>query len=220
MIRKIAAADLLPGMYVVDLHCSWLRHNQWRTRFRVRDAAHVQSIIGGGVTEVSIDTLRGNDLPEAPVARLNRVERELRSLTEIKAAMPRKVSLGEERRRATRLLKEAGNTVTDLMLAAQGGRLVDAARLEPIVQRMLESVQRNPDALVPLARLKEMDRYASEHAVATSALIIALGRQQGLSDPELEKMALGSLVKDIGLAAIDRRVTEKQASEALGHACW
>ncbi len=210
MIRKIAAVDLLPGMFVVDVHCSWFKHNLWRTRFLVRDAEHAASILAGGVTEVSIDTGRGIDVPVKSIVRINEIERELRSLTEIKAALPRTVSLGEERRRAGRLLKETGSTVLDLMHAAQSGRVVDAGRLEPFVGRMIESVLRNPDALVPLARLKQMDAYATEHAVASAALTVALGKQQGLSDPELEKMALGSLVKDIGHAALDRRLTEKQ----------
>ncbi|MDP3439671.1 MAG: HD-GYP domain-containing protein, partial [Azonexus sp.] len=73
----------------------------------------------------------------------------------------------------------------------------------------IESVLRNPDALAPLARLKRMDAYATEHAVATAALIIALGRQQEMSQPELEKMVLGTLLKDIGQAAIDARLITK-----------
>lgn len=209
MIRRISVADLLPGMFVVDVHQSWLEHNLWRTRFLVQDADHVERVRQAGVREVSIDTERGIDVPPPPMVRIQAVERELRSLAEIKAAQPRKVSLGEERRRATRLLQETNATVLDLMNAAQGGREVDPGRLEPFVQRMIESVRRNPDALVPLARLKQMDAYATEHAVATAALTIALGQQQGFVEPELETMALGSLVKDIGLAALDGRVVDK-----------
>lgn len=210
MIRKIPIGELRPGMRVVDVHCSWFRHNLWRTRFTVRDADHVATIARAGVTEVSIDTEKGADLPARPEPQIRPIEREIRSLAQIKAALPRKVSLGEERRRATRLLKEAGDTVSELMAAAQVGLAVEAGRLEPCVQRMIESVARNPDALVPLARLKQMDSYASEHAVASAALIIALGKQLGVPEPEVEAMALGSLVKDIGLAAVDRRLTQKQ----------
>lgn len=211
MIRKIAIGELLPGMYVVDLHKHWLDHNLWRRRFVVRDAAHVAELLTQGITELSIDTERGRDVPEppSPIARINDVERKFMSLSERIRAQPRAVSLGEERRRAGRLLGEAGATVTDLMLAAQAGREVDAARLEPVVGKMIESVVRNPDALVPLARLKQMDRYATEHAVATASLIIALGHQQGLPAAELEKLALGTMVKDVGHAAIDARLISK-----------
>lgn len=209
MLRKISVHQLLPGMYVVDLHKRWLEHNIWQKRFAIRDEAHVQKLIAEGISEVSIDTEKGIDLPPSPVARINQLERRFQSLAERVKSESRQVSLGEERRRASRLLGEASGTVTDLMLAAQAGRDVDAARLEPIVGKMIESVIRNPDALVPLARLKQMDVYATEHAVATASLIIALGHQQGLAQPELEKLALGTLVKDVGQAAIDARLMTK-----------
>ena len=215
MIRKIAAKQLRPGMYVVDLHCRWLETTLWRTRFVVEDDEHVARIIEDGINEVSIDTARGIDLPLPPaasMARLNEVERRFKSMAELKAAIPHKVSLGEERRRAARLLPEATGTLTNLIASARAGITVDAGELEPLVHRMIESVMRNPDALVPLARLKQMDTYATEHAVATAALIIALGRQQGLGEPELEKLALGALIKDIGHAAIDAKLIAKPGS--------
>lgn len=209
MIRQIPVRDLLPGMYVVDLHKKWLDHSLWRQRFEVRDAVHVRRLVAEGIVKVSIDTNKGIDLPPLPVARGDEVEPKFVSLAERIKATPRQVSLGEERRRAGRLIIEASGTVTDLMLAARGGRTVDAARLEPVVSKMIESVIRNPDALAPLARLKQMGAYATEHAVATAALVIALGRQQAMPQPELEKLALGTLLKDIGQSAIDAKLITK-----------
>jgi HD-GYP domain-containing protein (c-di-GMP phosphodiesterase class II) len=212
MIRKISIDELLPGMYVVDLHKRWIDHSLWQSRFKVRDDAHVWKIREEGISEVSIDTAKGIDLPPSPIARINQIDLKLKSLAEIKAAIPRTVSLGEERRRAGRLLHEASGTVSGLMLSAKAGQNVDAAHLEPVVSKMIASVIRNPDALVPLARLKQFDAYGSEHAVATAALIIAFGRHQGLPEPEIEKLALGTMVKDIGHAAIDSRLTAKPGS--------
>ena len=209
MIRKISIDQLLPGMYVVDLHKRWLDHSIWIKRFKVRDDDHIWKLKDEGIVEVSIDTAKGIDLPPSPIARINAVEKRIRSLAEIKAEIPHTVSLGEERRRATKLLREASNTVSGLMLSAKAGLSVDAAQLEPVVSKMLESVTRNPDALAPLSRLKSEDTYASEHAVATAALIIAFGRQQGLPEPEIEKLALGTMVKDVGHAAIDARLITK-----------
>lgn len=207
VIRKIAIGELQPGMYVVDVHKPWLEHMLWRSRFPVRDLAHVTALVDGGITEVSIDTTRGPDIP-SPEPTTRRSLPEWSPMEKLRPA-PR-ISLGEERRRSARLLHDGSQLLDELTLAAQAGQRVDAARLEPVVSKMIESVIRNPDALVPLARLKQMDAYASEHAVATAALIIALGRQQGIAAPELEKMALGTMLKDIGLAAIDARLIGKQ----------
>jgi HD-GYP domain-containing protein (c-di-GMP phosphodiesterase class II) len=143
------------------------------------------------------------------VPRGDEVERHFLTRLERLKAKPATVSLGEERRRSARLIGEAANTVAELMLAARSGRDVDAARLEPVVLKMIESVLRNPDALAPLARLKRQDAYATEHAVATAALIISLGRQLAMPEAELEKLALGTMVKDIGQSAIDARLITK-----------
>lgn len=209
MIRQIPISELLPGMFVVNLHKPWLEHSIWRPRFAVQDEAQVRKLMVEGIAEVSIDTNRGIDLPPSPIARINEVQRKFVSLAERIKTAPRQVSLSEERRRAGRLIGEANSSVTDLMLAARAGRTVDAARLEPVVSKMIESVLRNPDALAPLARLKQMDAYATEHAVATAALIIALGQQQDMPQPELEKLALGTLLKDIGQSAMATKLMTK-----------
>ncbi|WP_162888551.1 HD-GYP domain-containing protein [Dechloromonas sp. HYN0024] len=216
MIRKIAIDQLLPDMYVVDLHKGWLDHSLWQSKFKVRDEAHVWKLKEDGISEVSIDTDKGIDLPPSPIARINQIDQRLKSLAEIRATTPHPVSLGEERRRAGRLMQEASGTVSSLMISARAGQKVDAAYLEPVVSKMIASVIRNPDALVPLARLKGMDSYANDHAVATAALIIAFGRHQGMAEPEIEKLALGTMVKDIGHSALDSRLTTKPGG--LSHA--
>jgi HD-GYP domain-containing protein (c-di-GMP phosphodiesterase class II) len=212
VIRQIPIRQLLPGMYVVDLHKHWLEHSFWRRRFFVRDEAQIGRLLEEGIVQVSIDTAKGIDLPPPaprPSVPDNLLVRTFLTRAERLRATPATVSLGEERRRASRLIIEASATVSDLMLAARAGREVDAARLEPVVSKMIESVSRNPDALAPLARLKQAATYATEHAVATAALIIAFGQKQGMAQPEIEKLALGTMLKDIGQAALDARLITK-----------
>jgi len=211
MIRKIPLRKLLPGMYVVDLHKRWFEHNIWQRHFMIRDEEHVRMLEEEGISEVSIDTEKGIDIPPKPpqIANINDVERRIMSLAERFKPGQRPVSLGEERRRAGRLLVEAGSALNELMLAVHAGQNVDAARLEPVVAKMIESVRRNPDGLVPLARIKQMGTYAAEHAVATAGLIIALAHQQQMPEPEIEKLALGTMLKDIGHSALDERLVTK-----------
>lgn len=213
MIRKIDIGQLVPGMYVVDLHKSWLDHGFWRSRFRVRDWNIIHRLQAAGIRQVSIDTGRGPDCDAAgPNARINAIERRLGRA----AAAPRRltptVSLGEERRRAAHLLAETRAATLDLMEAARHGGSVEPHRLEPVVSKMIASVRRNPDALVPLARLKQPDRYAGEHAVSTAALIAALGWHLDVREADIERLALGALVKDVGELALDAHWTEKQGA--------
>ncbi len=215
MIRKIPVHKLVPGMYVVDLHRSWLEHSFWRRRFPVRDEAMVRRLIEEGVTEVSIDTARGADLPAPPEPRLVMAASTFVSRGERLRGKPSTLSLGEERRRAALLLREANGTLRELMVDARLGRVVDIGRLEPFAERMIESVLRNPDALPPLSRLKLQGSYATEHALATTALVVALGRQQGLEQAELERLAMGTLLKDVGHAALDAKLVAKPGRLSL-----
>lgn len=218
MIRRISVSQLQVGMYVADLHCSWLNHRFWRNRFLVREQETIRRIAASGIREVSIDTTQGLDIasPAMAQARINEIERKFLSLAERIKSRPVPISLGEERRRATRLLNEANHTVLDLMELARMGAAVEAGRLEPIVHKMIESVRRNPDALVPLARLKQRDHYAGEHAVSTSALIVALGLHLGVPEAEVERLALGALVKDVGELALDSHLTSKPGALSAG----
>jgi len=215
VIRKIPVHKLVPGMYVVDLHRSWLEHSFWRRRFPVRDEAMVRRLIEEGVTEVSIDTARGADIPAPPEPRLVLAASTFVSRGERLRGKPSTLSLGEERRRAALLLREANGTLRELMVDARLGRVVDIGRLEPFAERMIESVLRNPDALPPLSRLKLQGSYATEHALATTALVVALGRQQGLEQAELERLAMGTLLKDVGHAALDAKLVSKPGRLSL-----
>jgi len=209
MIRKISVRELIPGMYVVNLHKPWLSHDIWRLHFMVKDQAAIQRLIDEGIVEVSIDTALGLDIPPS-LTRLHEVERKFLSLADRRIKVcPPLVSLGEERRRAAGLFRATSAIVSKLISAARRGYVVDTGPLEGMVLKMVQSISRNPDALVPLARLKQLDAYASEHAVATAALIVALARQQGVAEPEMEKLALGALVKDVGIASLDARLLAK-----------
>ncbi len=215
LIRKIGIGQLVPGMYVVDLHKSWLDHGFWRTRFRVRDWTVIRRLMAAGIKQVSIDTARGLDMdPDAgitPGARIQAVERTLTQRSGTARRAPIAVSLGEERRRATSLLAETRALTQELIETARHGGTVEPGRLEPVVAKMIASVRRNPDALVPLARLKHAD-YVGEHAVSTAALITALAWRLDIPEPQVERLALGALVKDVGAVALDARLGDKQGN--------
>ena len=65
---------------------------------------------------------------------------------------------------------------------ARLGRSVNVEGCLPLVNEIAASVQRNPGALVSLARLKTADEYTYMHSVAVCALMVAVGRQLGLDE--------------------------------------
>ena len=90
---------------------------------------------------------------------------------------------------------------------------------------VVQSVVRNPDAMVWLARLKDKDSYSYSHSVRASILAAVFGRHIGLPEDVLQNLATGALLMDIGMARLPRDVmirpeaslTREQQAEVRQH---
>jgi HD-GYP domain-containing protein (c-di-GMP phosphodiesterase class II) len=218
MIKRIGVDQLSPGMFVHDLGCGWLEHPFMRSKFRVDDEKTVRKIVEYGIRELDIDTDRGSDVRAAPdLTEVRReaertVEREFRGFAKLREErVARSISLDEERRRAGLVYQDGLLVVRDLMNASRIGRRVSPWQAEPVIDRIVESVSRHADALVPLGALKNADSYSVEHAIASASLMAAFGLNLGMTPDELHNLALGAVLQDIGMAAVPADVVEKQA---------
>jgi HD-GYP domain-containing protein (c-di-GMP phosphodiesterase class II) len=89
----------------------------------------------------------------------------------------------------------ASKTIFTQML--QSGRLdVDLAR--ETVTPMLDSMMRNPNALIWLSRMKQHDSYIFSHALNTSIWGLAFARHLGLDQDEIYEVGLGCMLFDVG----------------------
>jgi len=208
MIKKIRPEQLKPGMYIHDLNCGWLEHSFISNAFHVRDQATVDQIIEIGIRELYIDTLKGADVW---------VEREVKAEVEQRPPevaakpvdKPAVADLKNEAVRARRLHAEANKVVRLVMDDIRFGQKIQMDRVEPVIDSMMESVFRNQNALLPLARLKNLDDYTFEHAVGVSALLIVFGRVMKLPKETIKELALGGLLHDIGKVQIPDSILDK-----------
>nr|MBL8409866.1 HD-GYP domain-containing protein [Dechloromonas sp.] len=213
MIKQIRTDQLKPGMYIHDLNCGWLDHPFISNAFHVRDQATVEKIYDLGIREVYIDTLKGADVWEARTQQ--EVSADLdRRLQEIAAKQPEKpvtAALKDEVARARRLHGEANKIVRNMMDDIRLGQQIQVERVEPLVEGMVDSIFRNQDALLPLARLKNHDDYTFEHSVSVCALLVAFGRGMKLSREVIKEIAIGGLLHDVGKAKIPDSILNKPA---------
>lgn len=213
MIKQIRTDQLKPGMYIHDLNCGWLDHPFMSNAFHVRDQATVDKIYDLGIREIYIDTVKGADVWEARTQQ--EVSADLdRRLQEIAARQPEKpvtAELKEEVARARRLHGEANKVVRHMMEDIRLGQQIQIDRVEPLVEGMVDSIFRNQDALLPLARLKNHDDYTFEHSVSVCALLVAFGRGMKLSREVIKEIALGGLLHDVGKARIPDSILNKPA---------
>lgn len=213
-IKRVKVADLRPGMFVHDLNCGWLDHGFLRSRFLLQGVEPIQKMRAHGLEEVYIDTARGEDLPGAPTREeIERgLDHRLGASAEGGAALaPARVPQQEEAAVARRILGEAAGLVGNLLQDARLGKGVDPDRARPLVRAMRESIQRNPGALISLARIKAADTYTFQHSVSLSALMVSFSQALGLDEATVEEAGMGGLLHDVGKMRVPPEVLNKPA---------
>ena len=217
MLRKIPTPQLRIGMFVHEVPGSWLSHPFWRASFKVADARQVEQL-RQAVSHVVIDTDKGLDT-EAPAVPtyLDDVEVDMppegASVGDIDVSGPSDVlapaSFQDEVRRASKIVAQSRTAMRSMFQDVRMGKAVDAEHCLPLVADIADSVQRNPGAIVSLARLKTSDDYTFMHSVAVCALMVSLGRQLGLSEADCREAGLAGLVHDLGKALMPPDVLNK-----------
>src|SRR5574343_1528457 len=211
MIKQIRSEQLKPGMYIHDLNCGWLDHPFVSNAFAVLDQATVDKIVSLGIRELYIDTVKGADVWAArPQAEVNaELEKRLQEIAQKRAEKPVVIELKDEAARARRLHAEANKMARLVLNDIRLGQKIQIDRVEPLVDNMVESVFRHQDALLPMARLKNVDDYTFEHSVGVAALLIAFGRTLKLPKETIREIALGGLLHDIGKAHVPEAILNK-----------
>lgn len=74
---------------------------------------------------------------------------------------------------------------------------------------MVDSIERNPDALIWLTKLKQSDNEAYNHAMNVSVTIMALGNFMSLPKKQVKDLGMAGLLQDIGKAKIDTDLLHK-----------
>lgn len=85
----------------------------------------------------------------------------------------------------------------------------DLSRVGGLVQEMAAGVERNPDALLWLTRLKKTDQYSYDHAIDVSVHVMVFGRFLGLSSLLVEELGLAGLMQDVGKTQLDPEILSK-----------
>jgi HD-GYP domain-containing protein (c-di-GMP phosphodiesterase class II) len=211
MIKKIGIDELLPGMFIHDLNCGWLDHPFLKNSVRLKDAKTIDKIRALGICELYIDTERGIDAKYAPTQEeVNRLLHEkLENIALIVPDKPLTSGIKEESGRAQRLHSEANRVIRQMMEDIRFGQQPEIVRIEPLIESMVDSIFRNPNALLPLASLKSHDTYTFEHSVGVCTLMVAFGRQLEFERAQIHQLALGALLHDVGKSCIADEILNK-----------
>lgn len=103
---------------------------------------------------------------------------------------------------SARLLDHLSERTSDLLGKLRRGEAVSQAEIDEVVEPVVRSLIRNPDAYFWLESLRSRHHYTYTHAVNCCALAAAFGRHLGFDDREVKSLATGALLLDIGMGAV------------------
>jgi HD-GYP domain-containing protein (c-di-GMP phosphodiesterase class II) len=210
--KKVSTLYLKEGMYVAGLDRPWLDTPFLMQGFIIQDPDEIM-LLKKYCEHVFIDTDKGVDaeqyIHEAQKLKSHeRIEQCLVDNTKLVDYVDTKTST-EEMPVARMAIDEASNRVVTLMESVKSGKTVDVKQVKGVVEPILESIIRNPEALMWLTQMRHKDSYTYSHSVDNCALAIAFGRHLGLPKDDLNTLAMGLLVMDIGKMKVPAEVLNK-----------
>jgi HD-GYP domain-containing protein (c-di-GMP phosphodiesterase class II) len=226
MKKKFDVRDLEMGMYISELDRPWVESPFLFQGFELTSKDELAQL-RQHCKYVYIDVELGLD---ASPKRMNkdaavrmriiseqetRVNREVHAL----ASTPQiqdgrlvyldRVSFEREVPRAKKIEKQTRILLRTTLEEVHKGNNINVPLADKVVGNMVESVVRNPDALVCLSQLKDVSEYTALHSIRTCVLAVTFGRHLVLPKEELNLLGMGALLHDIGMAKLPQEILDK-----------
>lgn len=224
--KKIDIADLRPGMYISQLDRPWLESPFLFQGFELRTADEMD-LLTKHCKYVVIDISLGLDV----LPLRNRIEYESRmqaiqqeedqiaakvreladspSRPRQRPAYEDQVPLEKELVQARAVESEVQELMQDLIRKIQKGKNFSIMLVTKVVTNMVNSMLRNPDAMVCLTYMRKISDYTALHSIRTCILGIAFGRHLVYTREELIELGVGFMMHDIGMLKIPKEILEK-----------
>ena len=214
MIKKIKVNQLKVGMYVHDFNCGWLNHPFFLSSKKVDNAKTIEAIVHHGIRELYIDSSKGLDVYNAPTKKEvdQQINKEIKKVTEKEVKTRVRVQFEEEVFVAKKIKDESKQTIQNIMNDIRLGKQITAEKTEHAVERMIDSIYRNQNALLSLTKIREVDEYTYMHSVSVSALLISFGKHLGYDSKLIKELGIGGMLHDIGKMKVPEEILNKRGS--------
>jgi HD-GYP domain-containing protein (c-di-GMP phosphodiesterase class II) len=221
MERKVSTANLKVGMYVSKLDRPWIQTPFLIQGFFIEDKAEINQLVEycdyvyidiemGEKADMYLDTV--SVTPSFEVKRRLASNRQVESILNTgkkQVTYTNNKTTREELPVARAAFEQATKCVAHVMENDIRKGKLDIARVKQAVEPILDSVIRNLDAFMWLSKMQHYDNYSYEHSVQNCALGIVFGRHIGLNKRELNTLATGLLLMDVGKVKLPKELLTK-----------
>ena len=199
MLKTFDIDDVEEGMFV-DSIAKQQGKFKITSRGRVTSLAAIKQLKNKGILSVVVDMSK-QIKPEVVAQQ----EPETEKITE----PPEEVSFEAELGVATKLHLK-GKHIQKIMLESLGKNLpIDIAIPEAFTKNLVSSIERNPNALMCMTKIREKDTYLLEHSLNVAILLANFGTHVGLNDEQIQELALSGFLHDIGKIKIPDEILHK-----------
>lgn len=204
MLKAFDIDELEVGMFV-DSIAKQQGTFKITSRGRVTTEAAIQNLKKRGILSVNVD-LSKQLKPEV----IEEVEPpEIKPSEKAPAEKTEKVSFEDEIEVATKLHAK-GRQLQKNMLQSVGKNLpIDIAIPQAFTNNLVSSIDRNPNALMCMTKIREKDTYLLEHSLNVAILLANFASFIGLEEEKVQELSLSGFLHDIGKIKIPDEILHK-----------
>ncbi|MGB9430555.1 MAG: HD-GYP domain-containing protein [Gammaproteobacteria bacterium] len=209
---KVNTADLEIGMYVARLDRPWTETPFLFQGFFIRNQDEIEEL-RHHCQYVYIDLEQNRQDVTHTRTGVGQENRTITQVTSLHYPKPRAAPSNRNRNRtvyansqpvekeltvAQNVYTEANRAMHEIISKLEIEGRLDVQLAKETVEPMVESVLRNPDAMIWLSRMKKHNSYMYHHSVGAAIWGTAFSRHLGLDKATICEIALGCMLFDVG----------------------
>lgn len=110
---------------------------------------------------------------------------------------------------STETRDEAERVVQELMSDVKAGHTINTHRVKHVVEDIVNELIRNRFIVTKLADIRILDDYTFAHSVNVCVLSVSTGLAMGFLKHQLQKLAIGAILHDIGKMLVPEEILNK-----------
>ena len=234
MQTRIPSNKLVAGMFVADLDRSWIGTPFLFQGFLIENDEHllqlrhhckyvlVDSEFSTSKAQEAISNF-GNNVekasPDSPSLFDDYISDETGELNLQTSFVPESIKLtpfhnivpiDAELAPAGDTYARTAEALSDMFKDLASNNLLDIQEVNSVVHDMVESMVRNPDALMLISRLLQEDKTVYGHGINVAIYLVALGRHLSLPKDMLERLGTLGLLLDVGKTRLPHELLNKE----------
>ncbi|NDW21381.1 HD-GYP domain-containing protein [Alteromonas hispanica] len=208
MLKRISIDALKPGMFVHKI-LEQKGALEIKNQGKVTSQKVIDLLKKQGVKVLAIDTDKAFEPAGASDGKILSESDRSEKVTAKKKPKTVKVSLESELTKATKLHAQ-GKEIQKLLLdSVKKETPFDASIPKEFSNKLVASVDRNPDALLCLTKIREKDDYLLEHSLNVAILLANFATFLGLSEEKVQELSYTGFLHDLGKINIPDEILHK-----------